>query len=675
MKRKFYSVLVCQKGQHWCLENLNRIVDGDYFVFGEDTVQRGAFYTVEAGDILLLNYQERFVAYTEVIAPHHVIEADHWNQVITTQPWILHNAAKREQGVPAYGISDYILDGGTRGLVKELHPAWAFNKIAAVNNTTSLYQILQREMSDQKDQIQVASIIDVLKTLKPQIILQGPPGTGKTRLAQMIAVQLASGKKIDAPMQLIDQFFKDYDSADEATANEISSDIALLTQFQQRFPPESLGTLSLNDYSQGHGNRDNFCWWIETGLKSLGKYSPGNSTHYLLYWDKKTNAYSKHGKLTESLDDDGAIQAIANILSAVVSQKAIAPGLEYFGDSFLLKVLNSYYPDEFFPINGRAALDSILSIFSVDSKRMSKAEKNASLNALYLQKKAEHNSAATPFAFMRFLFQTFNPNDGRQYHQQDEIIGEGAFKIIQFHPAYSYEDFVRGIVAKPSGEGILYETENRVLASFAAEAMVNTGNYVLVLDELNRANLPAVLGELIYALEYRYDDKKPDENTVEGIYEYKETADGEPTRVLRLPKNLFIIGTMNTADRSVGHIDYAIRRRFAFVDVLPSKAPVHQVAQQLFKKVSELFIKNYDGLDWQKPKPEKSIHLAPDFRPEDVWLGHSYFITDAPDDKARDILTLKRDYEILPILKEYLRDGILLNSAEPIIASLANTPL
>lgn len=83
-------------------------------------------------------------------------------------------------------------------------------------------------------------------------------------------------------------------------------------------------------------------------------------------------------------------------------------------------------------------------------------------------------------------------------------------------------------------------------------------NYVLIIDEINRANLSSVLGELIYALEYRGE-------YVESIYAIGEKND------LILPDNLFIIGTMNTADRSVGHIDYAIRRRFAFVDVLPER--------------------------------------------------------------------------------------------------------
>lgn len=216
---------------------------------------------------------------------------------------------------------------------------------------------------------------------------------------------------------------------------------------------------------------------------------------------------------------------------------------------------------------------------------------------------------------------------------------EGDFKIIQFHPAYSYEDFVRGIVAETTDTGISYAVKNKELTEFAEKSQEKPNhNYVLIIDEINRANLPAVLGELIYALEYR---TKP----VTSMYEYKGS------REIILPKNLYIIGTMNTADRSVGHIDYAIRRRFAFVDVLPDESVITNAkAQTLFKKVAELF---------------KEGSISPDFKAHDVQIGHSYFIV--KDDAE---LEMKLKYEIKPILMEYLKDGVLLASAETEIEKL-----
>ena len=252
-------------------------------------------------------------------------------------------------------------------------------------------------------------------------------------------------------------------------------------------------------------------------------------------------------------------------------------------------------------------------------------------------------------------------------HIFESIFFEDQVKLIQFHPAYSYEDFVRGITAKANEDSqIEYEVENRVLAKFAEDALNNPSKkYILIIDEINRANLPSVLGELIYALEYRYDPTNKKNTTVESIYAIKANKEDEiGDKELKLPKNLFIIGTMNTADRSVGHIDYAIRRRFAMVDVLPSVEPIREAGKELFKTVSSLFIKNYDLIDWENI--ERSVHLAPDFRPEDVWLGHSYFLTNEKDNTLdeKEQMRIKLKYEIIPLLKEYIKDGILIDSKE-----------
>jgi 5-methylcytosine-specific restriction enzyme B len=161
--------------------------------------------------------------------------------------------------------------------------------------------------------------------------------------------------------------------------------------------------------------------------------------------------------------------------------------------------------------------------------------------------------------------------------------------------------------------------------------------YVLIIDEINRANLSSVLGELIYALEYRGQN-------VESMYE----VDG--SNKLLLPENLLIIGTMNTADRSVGHIDYAIRRRFAFIPI-PAKDLSSELGKtfkkQLFDKVIALF--------------SHDTHLSREFDPADVQLGHSYFIDKSDDGGSIDI---RLEYEIIPILHEYIKDGVLKDSED-----------
>lgn len=228
--------------------------------------------------------------------------------------------------------------------------------------------------------------------------------------------------------------------------------------------------------------------------------------------------------------------------------------------------------------------------------------------------------------------------------ENDSLEVNEQFKLIQFHPSYSYEDFVRGIVAKPNeeGNGIVYTAENKILGAFAKEALKDKDKpYVLVIDEINRANLSAVLGELIYALEYRGE-------AVQSMY----AIEGENNLIL--PPNLYIIGTMNTADRSVGHIDYAIRRRFAFVNILPKDLTNElgdQFKSELFDKVTNLFNSN----------------LSPEFKKEEVQLGHSYFIT------KNTPIDIRWEYEIKPILLEYVKDGILVGEGiETTINNLIN---
>ncbi|WP_396636304.1 AAA family ATPase [Maribacter sp. R77961] len=393
---------------------------------------------------------------------------------------------------------------------------------------------------------------------------------------------------------------------------------------------------------------------------------------------------------------------------------------------------------------------------------------SAAENQLWNQK-LNQNNLRRAAALAKYIIEYKSKN------HQSVLQRNKTYEIVQFHPSYTYEDFVRGIKAKSEGEHISYETENEILAILAEKANNNliaskkdvqefsieesikdllvefsetiqdkideleeykiteavsivaveddafryTGkwktsqrmkfkdlvtsilenvssrqdlkkldnvsglakqhatyffkvlelfkkdfkqqlssvsnktlekpqrkNYVLIIDEINRANLPSVLGELIYALEYRGEP-------VSSIYSIDNSA------TITIPENLYIIGTMNTADRSVGHIDYAIKRRFAFVDMLPkAEVIVKHKARELFNLVSELFTETF---------------LASDFEAKDVHLGHSYFlISEESDLSESEQLQLKLDYEILPILNEYVKDGLLLESSKEKIKQIAN---
>ncbi len=173
--------------------------------------------------------------------------------------------------------------------------------------------------------------------------------------------------------------------------------------------------------------------------------------------------------------------------------------------------------------------------------------------------------------------------------------------------------------------------------------------YILIIDEMNRANLSTVLGELISLME---DGKRlgaAEELALELPYSKERFG---------IPKNVYIIGTMNTADRSVSQIDYAIRRRFAFIDLLPQDLAHEESIEfdsNLFLSVSRLF---------QDENGKESLFLSPEFKAKEVQLGHSYFI------KKDGGMKMRLEYEIKPILFEYIRDGILKETAHSEIESL-----
>jgi MoxR-like ATPase len=269
----------------------------------------------------------------------------------------------------------------------------------------------------------------------------------------------------------------------------------------------------------------------------------------------------------------------------------------------------------------------------------------------------------------------------------------GLFKIIQFHPSYNYEDFVRGIQVRTEKNDqdksdVMYESVNRILGHMAEAALIkweeakknveslnenaskeeivneakaNVKKFVLIIDEINRANLAAVLGELIYALEYR-------DEQVTTPYEVDSIIDGQKKKTtdLTIPPNLYIIGTMNTADRSIGHIDYAVRRRFAFIPCPPEGEVIKNYyqegdqAEHIGKKAKVLFDKTARLFD--------TDHLSSDFHKDDVQVGHTYFLVDKfkSEEGMANELAQKFIYQVYPLLKEYYKDGIFRESSESI---------
>ena len=200
---------------------------------------------------------------------------------------------------------------------------------------------------------------------------------------------------------------------------------------------------------------------------------------------------------------------------------------------------------------------------------------------------------------------------------------------IQFHPAVTYEDFVIGLSPDISQkESLHFKAQPGWLIKACQSAEKRP--FLLLIDEINRADLGKILGEAIYLFEAdRVGKRTVDLNHPVGGF-----------NTLSLHPNLFVLGTMNTADRSIANIDLAIRRRFSFIRMMPERQVVVKnsipLAVELFDRICDVFIEH---------APSDVLDLLP---------GHSYFLADNEKD-----LKNRLRYELIPLLDEYLREGFL----------------
>lgn len=208
-------------------------------------------------------------------------------------------------------------------------------------------------------------------------------------------------------------------------------------------------------------------------------------------------------------------------------------------------------------------------------------------------------------------------------------IGAKTF-FTQFHAETSFSDFIFGIRPDTANQELRYR---EYLGSFseALKYAVEHDNekIILIIDEINRANLSNVLGPIFYLFEHKMD-----------ISDVKiEIAPN--FKINKLPQNFFVIATMNTADRSLAVVDFALRRRFAWYTLRPKAINSKQFYKDDFCRIQEIF-------DWYASSNE--LTLQP---------GQGYFIADSEEEMRNRI-----KYEIFPLIKEYLQEGLLRNAKE-----------
>ncbi len=222
------------------------------------------------------------------------------------------------------------------------------------------------------------------------------------------------------------------------------------------------------------------------------------------------------------------------------------------------------------------------------------------------------------------------PGTGKTYVAQEfaEFLAgtKEQVTLVQFHPSYSYEDFVQGFRPDLKDGQAGFKLRDGPLTRIAKRAREDADrNYYLIIDEINRGNLAKVFGELYFLLEYR-------DQAINLQYSDKPFS---------LPDNLYIIGTMNTADRSIALVDLALRRRFYFVEFHPGKWPIEGLLRRWLDK-------NTPGMEWVAHVVDRANELLDD---QHAAIGPSHFMKPSLDEAA-----VRRAWEhgVLPYIEERL---------------------
>ena len=536
------------------------------------------------------------------------------------------------------------------------------NTVKAVTNEDHISAIWDLDLEEIESFNMKGEYLELLN-YKKQIILQGPPGTGKTRLAKELAKMLIGDKlNYDKPLTITNQqiieTLKDVKTISTVVAKadyklvnvDIEKQQVILEKSTEGQDPTSFDKIRESYYTksylgdiQGNSNRR---------ASAIANYIYHNIKPKT--WKLENSEQFKLIQFHPSYTYEDFVRGI--------EAKSNGNQIEYKNVNKILGLFAREAHQNY--IDSKKTVEQIKDKISFEEKLEHFKQKVEEAIA----KDGKYQIGDTQASILEISDENFTYSFLNNPTLRNNLLFTDLTKLNQLNPHLKTTKEVFELEASLKNKGkqtYYFKVVNAINELKVEESQIETviqeKNHVLIIDEINRANLSSVLGELIYALEYRGEE-------VESMYE----VDG--SNKLILPPNLYIIGTMNTADRSVGHIDYAIRRRFAFADILPKNLEDSEIEfhGDLFRQVAGLFIKNYDSyaLNNAIPLENEKEYLSEEFDAKDVWLGHSYFI----QKKIKNTTTLEPEnfnirvkYEIVPILREYVKDGILNEKAISII--------
>lgn len=314
-----------------------------------------------------------------------------------------------------------------------------------------------------------------------------------------------------------------------------------------------------------------------------------------------------------------------------------APVVEKYGQCLpAIRCLNSDKPADLRVLDAWIATYADLRLWATNNGQRSKIDK--ALKDFIPKEQSDHLKAIKELlSERRFVVLQGAPGTGKTFTANR--IAKTEFKeenvvFVQFHAETTYSDFVYGIAPSLKEPG-KFEKKEGALYKAIELAEGTQEDVLLIIDEINRANLANVLGPVFYLFENATEDR------VSRIY-----VGDKP--ISRLPDNLYVIATMNTADRSLAVVDFALRRRFAWYTLRPrvlsedDLKPGQHFDTTLYNRIARIF---------ERYATDEELNLQP---------GQSYFVTNGSEEVSRNKIV----YELMPLIKEYLREGYLQKAKE-----------
>ncbi len=525
------------------------------------------------------------------------------------------------------------------------------------------------------------------------ILTNGTAGnkSWKTRDGKTIDEILEYNKKIED----FKEFYKDFKL--DIDPEEVED---CITKFNEDFPLDNLLNLSLEEYDK-KGSKDTLAYAIEHGTNMIFKGFLGNNRNKIIFNNEGKNydaiEYLKNKYPNNSIDEifekyKKGLYRLIKEFNIDTYENMDIEGLPGGTNTIRGKLLMLYRPGELLHLSSVTIFRKILKYFGIEyNSNMDSIMMNIKLKRFMEEQGLGGDLIKLSRAIWIYYLEVISadvedpntitietrtdtledifieddyieeivrvlkrkkaiilrgvPGVGKTFSIKSIIrnsfsnLAENSIEMIQFHQSYSYEEFVEGLRPQMNGG---YDIEKGIFYDICTNARENPENeYFLIIDEINRANLSKVFGELLMLIE----NDKREIYTVRLPYSKEEFT---------VPSNLYIIGTMNTADRSLALVDYAMRRRFSFITLKPAFGT--KKFNNYLKNKMELGPDQIEKIDSRLIKANDMIR---DILGEEFEIGHSYFIED--NENIQDFDTWYNEiieYEIIPLIEEYFFDDL-----------------